>query len=76
MVIVDVVFVAAWEAISTSMMRVDVNPKEILKKNKDLKERRIKFTHQLSFRYYEGMFAKLGSTALEKNLLNRDLVGS
>ena len=44
--IVDVVFDAAWEAISTNMMRVDVNPKDILKKNKRV----------------EGKLARLGST--------------
>lgn len=32
--IVDIVFDAAWEAISKSMMRVDVDPKEMLKKKK------------------------------------------
>ena len=48
------------------MMRVDVDPKEILKKNKELKERRITFTHLHSFRYYVGKLPKLGSTALEK----------
>ena len=50
--IVDEAIDAAWEAISTSMMRVDVDPKEILKKNKELKERRITFTHLHSFRYH------------------------
>ena len=73
--IVDVVFDAAWIAISESLMRVDVDPVEKLKKNKELKERRITFTHLHSFRYHMGKLAKLGSFDLEDNFLNRDLGG-